>query len=867
MALSVQSTSQPFSATQVYIVTGTVGDTVTATVADTTVTQITPLSATISAAGTTFTATRNAPGGTTITFADAKTGESIPVEINHAGDPVADPSAVSGAIGTTVDVLITEENDPNAFASITVDNTTVAAYNVTSNGEGRAVVVLTLNSRGAATMSIDDGHGGTIAVPISVGTSSASTWVKIAGMQAVVGGNYVATGDTSLPLEDATSGYNGSGAYTVSLTSAGKFVVTNGIPPAESTTQINVASAVLRPDGTLYLSDGRTLQVTTNAVNSTVNFYPNQQGSYLADGVVTMDTLGADVKNLLSTAQSGDTEPAKPYQGELFFNTTTNVFEVFESGKWVTIAAVGAASALSGLTDVKISSPSGGQVLTWNATDGKWENTAIPSDTDSLAALTDVSVSSQTDGQVLTWSASASKWENKASTGGGSSTLASDTDVSISSPSDGQVLTYDGTASKWENKIATASSITQVMSLPTAGSAYRANVRVLDGTSPAPPPSYASDVESDAPIVYLRLNDTSGSTAAAAYGTPAGTYNGGVTLNQGSAVTDTTGSSVKLDGSTAYVSDSPTIPTSAISIGLWVKFNSLSTGNPRIFANSHTDTDGNGFQMYYSAGTLAFNLGTNHGQLTASWNSSGLTTGVWYFIVCTYDGTTALLYCNGVQRASASGTAGSTINTASYPVNIGRNPAYGGDYTSANVAEFFINGAALSSTRVAHLYTTGTTGPSNGTPDEPYILRERADGSYVWTRLGGRAIILKMCSADFTPTTPGVDKGGLVQVPYDPDENSDISITWTIVKMLFRVETAGTSVTNVNIQRSTGTGLFMNAGNLLSADLSLGSGVYEVSTRSFARATVNSGDKLMPYYTTIGSGVTGFTLHLVLRES
>jgi hypothetical protein len=67
-------------------------------------------------------------------------------------------------------------------------------------------------------------------------------------------------------------------------------------------------------------------------------------------------------------------------------------------------------TTLSGLSDVFISSPAGGQMLTWNAGTSKWNNGAVPVPT--LAGLGDVAVVSATSNQVLKWDSVSSKWVN-----------------------------------------------------------------------------------------------------------------------------------------------------------------------------------------------------------------------------------------------------------------------------------------------------------------------------------------------------------------------------------------------------------------------------------------------------------------------
>lgn len=155
-------------------------------------------------------------------------------------------------------------------------------------------------------------------------------------------------------------------------------------------------------------------------------------------------------------------------------------------------------------------------------------------------------------------------------------------------------------------------------------------------------------------------------------------------------------------------------------------------------------------------------------------------------------------------------------------------------------------------------------------PGNLWILRVNVQGQLVYTKFGGRALRMKMCSADFTPFGVGTDPGGLSIVPYDPAEPGLVSIAWTVVDIVFRVETAALSgSTEVQIQRSTGTGAFSNVGVLNTTPVTIAAGNYEPTVRPavITQTIVNSGDKLMPTYPSLGLGASGFSLYCVIRES
>jgi Protein of unknown function (DUF2793) len=150
-------------------------------------------------------------------------------------------------------------------------------------------------------------------------------------------------------------------------------------------------------------------------------------------------TGGADeLSELTDVAISG------PTNGQvLTYNTGAS--------KWENANASGGDTELSELTDVDITSPTNGQVLTYNTSAGKWENEAASGGDTELSELTDVQISTPTNGQVLTYNSGVSKWENM-SGGGGDTELSELTDVDITSPANGQVLTYNSGTSQWNNE-------------------------------------------------------------------------------------------------------------------------------------------------------------------------------------------------------------------------------------------------------------------------------------------------------------------------------------------------------------------------------------------------------------------------------
>lgn len=458
--------------------------------------------------------------------------------------------------------------------------------------------------------------------------------------------------------------------------------------------------------------------------------------------------------------------------------------------------------------DVLITSPTNGQVLTYNSTDHKWENENPSVGATTLETLTDVLISGVTNGQTIEWNSGAGKWENATPI----TTLDSLTNVTLSGLANGQVLYYNSGASKWENEtmnietlgdvLVTSIADTQVLAWDAASSKWK-NVNQSGG-----------GVTTLAALTDVSL--TSPSSGQVLY------YNSGASKWEN----ETLNIETLADVLVTSVADGQVLAWNAAS-SKWKNVNQ-SGGVTTLAALTDVSltSPSSGQVLYYNSGASKWENETLNLETLADVSMSSVQTG---------------------QVPVWNGTAWVNAASQAYPV------------TSLPLA---------SSTYRGQFFLLKSSGA--GVPDAVYVCREREDGTYVWTRFQGRSFRMKMSSADFTPSSTGVDLGGLAIVPFDPDEPGQISIAWTVVDIVFRMETtAASGTTSVKIQRSTGTGIFSNAGYLNTTAVSISSGSYEQSTKpaSLAVTTVNSGDKLLPEYTAIGPSSGGYTLYVVLRES
>jgi len=231
-------------------------------------------------------------------------------------------------------------------------------------------------------------------------------------------------------------------------------------------------------------------------------------------------------------------------------------------------------------------------------------------------------------------------------------------------------------------------------------------------TSPAPPPPPPPPPSGPTAEWTLTQASVSGATVADASGNgnAATVVNGPLTFGAMGA---------NFNGQ-QYVDSTLTVTSSALTVSVWFNATSLTavagsrgTGNPRLVANSRTNSDYGGFQLLFASGGASgfFDVGNGTAEGRASW-SQQLVAGTWYHYVGVYNGATVIAYLNGVQVAST-GFAGGAIAAGTGPdINIARDPSYAGDYFVGAIWDVRIYEQALSAAQVLALYQAVTPPPS-----------------------------------------------------------------------------------------------------------------------------------------------------------
>lgn len=217
-------------------------------------------------------------------------------------------------------------------------------------------------------------------------------------------------------------------------------------------------------------------------------------------------------------------------------------------------------------------------------------------------------------------------------------------------------------------------------------------------------PNYFTTAMDDAPTVYYRLGESSGTNATDSSGNGnTGTYAAsGVTYSVSGAIKADTNTAVTFNGSSGKCTTPSGVNPSTFSLECWVKIASNPSSGASVFANwTGGTTHGMGLGMNTS-GQVQFGVYNTSGTI-ADIFSSALSTGVWHHVVGTYaSGGTLTLYIDGSSVGTNTQAAPSTATIAYQIGSSGFN-----DFFPGSVDEACIYSAVLSSTRVSAHYNAG----------------------------------------------------------------------------------------------------------------------------------------------------------------
>lgn len=198
---------------------------------------------------------------------------------------------------------------------------------------------------------------------------------------------------------------------------------------ASSLNQLTDVSIITPSDGQCLIYDTNSSEWVNGTGNPpSISMTASTDGTSLANPTVTVTKTGTDESPNFDLAFSG-------LKGDTGAQGATGATGATGNG----ISSIVKTSTV-GLVDTYTITYTDGTTSTFTVTNGQSIN--------SINDISDVTLTTPTNGQVLTYNSTSQKWENKAQAGG---SLANLTDVTLTTPANGNTLRYNSTSQKWEN--------------------------------------------------------------------------------------------------------------------------------------------------------------------------------------------------------------------------------------------------------------------------------------------------------------------------------------------------------------------------------------------------------------------------------
>jgi len=221
-------------------------------------------------------------------------------------------------------------------------------------------------------------------------------------------------------------------------------------------------------------------------------------------------------------------------------------------------------------------------------------------------------------------------------------------------------------------------------------------------------PFYKAAVLASNPVAYWRLDETSGTNAADEMGTYDATYTNSPDLDQTGVMQDGSASpSVNFDGTKHVLgADSAALEftgTAAFTLEAWVNTDTI-TGNAIIIQKQEASKL-NGWEFFRATSTLYANR-EGGGVLNEANSASGVfVIGADHHVAATFDGTTLILYMDGVAVGSDATVVSVDASTAT--LSIGRDSVTGAANFDGRIDEVAIYDRALDLNEILEHYNIG----------------------------------------------------------------------------------------------------------------------------------------------------------------
>lgn len=260
--------------------------------------------------------------------------------------------------------------------------------------------------------------------------------------------------------------------------------------------------------------------------------------------------------------------------------------------------------------------------------------------------------------------------------------------------------------------------------------------------------SYSSEVLADSPLIWLRLGELSGTSAADSSGNGRnGTHNNTPTLGVAGALAGDSDAAATFNGTNEDVSvanGSWMNTGTAMSAECWVK----STATSGVVFSRGGGTS-NPFHISAS-GAAAFLF--RWGSASANASVSGTTSvndGQWHHVVGTFDGTTLRMYVDGVLEGSSNAASTRSLWVTSADLRVASRGT--STFMAGTIDECALYGTALSQARITAHYDAGISSDATGT-FAATLPTTTASFSGTYREAGSFSAVLPALTGSFTGT-------------------------------------------------------------------------------------------------------------------
>jgi hypothetical protein len=249
--------------------------------------------------------------------------------------------------------------------------------------------------------------------------------------------------------------------------------------------------------------------------------------------------------------------------------------------------------------------------------------------------------------------------------------------------------------------------------------------------------TYAAEVLADSPTWFAELDDTSGTTATDSSGNGQnGTYFNSPTLSATPLIT--VGHAVTFPGSNQSAGFTPSPSTffdctGSFTIEFWVKTSQAANQDPYLV--NGMDTNSNVFmrvRLDNTTGAVLFEIQDSGASGHNCTGATPINDGVARHVVCTFNGTAAKIYLNGVQDGVLNATFTPAIHSPTMHIAQRRNAGTSSNFLNGTLDEVaYYKSTALSQARITAHYNAGigSGGASTKVPIDSF-----AYGSSVYRR-------------------------------------------------------------------------------------------------------------------------------------